>query len=128
MRAFPFLFSEPAPFTRKVISGFLMLTLVSLSTDSVREGVAADDHVIADLRRAAEQRRAGIDGHVAADLRVTAGGSLRARWCIPAGDMAPSVTPPDRAARGHRDDGRLADDHAGTVVDGEILRRWSRQG
>ncbi len=32
-------FQNRPPFTRKVISGFLMLTLVSLSTDSVRKAL-----------------------------------------------------------------------------------------
>ena len=36
---FRFCFQNRPPFTRKVISGFLMLTLVSLSTDSVRKAV-----------------------------------------------------------------------------------------
>lgn len=36
---FHFCFQNRPPFTRKVISGFLMLTLVSLSTDSVRKAL-----------------------------------------------------------------------------------------
>ena len=36
---FRFCFQNRPPFTRKVISGFLMLTLVSLSTDSVRKAL-----------------------------------------------------------------------------------------
>ena len=81
------------------------------------EGVRADHHVVPDLRRAAEERRAGVDRHVVAHLRVAA-----------LAGHAPHARGRERAQR-HTlidldviaDDARLANDDAGAVVDEEIF-------